>query len=219
MRTAPVLNHPAVAVVADALPRRQRCGRRREGEEGAERGLYHSRAGTHGQDPEAAGNFVLPLPHLERHTTLLPPPAPPGCRSWCARHSPLPDASCVSSTCTAHFLYLAARPPAGVVELTRSLPPTPPEPPLFPHPSPRPACCALHTVRLQTCGACRGPTETPPRRGWWSGRARTSTPPHAGRNGACKPVVAWRGRRRRSACVVCVSSVRCAFGALLSDPI
>lgn len=156
MRTAPVLNHPAVAVVADALPRRQRCGRRREGEEGAERGLYHSRAGTHGQDPEAAGNFVLPLPHLERHTTLLPPPAPPGCRSWCARHSPLPDASCVSSTCTAHFLYLAARPPAGVVELIRSLPPTPPEPPLFPHPSPRPACCALHTQAclIAAAGCC-----------------------------------------------------------------
>lgn len=94
-RGAPVLNHPAMAVVTDTLPRRQRSGRRRGGGRGPNAAPITAVQARTARTPKRLATLSSPSPHLERRTTLLPPLAPPGCRSWRARLSPLPDASCV----------------------------------------------------------------------------------------------------------------------------
>lgn len=185
----PVLNHPATAVVADALLRRQHSRRR----QGGGRGGSGGRRGTPQAQPSRrvrAGRTTLtsPPPNLERRTTL-PFPAPPGCRSWCARLSSLPDAVCVqllqrSPLCfnLRHSLFFHRR--------TRTLPPPLPRGRPSVQTSPHPAHCARHTRY-----ACKSAVlvvdparaEAPPRRNWWLGRAWTVS-------GACQRGLACHGR-------------------------
>lgn len=131
----PLLNHPATAVFADTLPRRQRSRRRPAGWGGrAGRGSVAAPV-TAVQAPTAGRRRRPPCLPLAPTWSAVPP-----CyhsSTWlsvvvCTAFFASTDASCVQHLQrSSAFFDLRRAPFPGVVRLTRLLPPRPLGPPLF----------------------------------------------------------------------------------------